>query len=129
MAKRKSEATVKPEMELAVMANGQIEEFTVGSAGNLLSLELPEYSCLPGYATNSINFKMQPRQAAAAKVLRTILAEAAMRVTGTRANHPKGKVVDTADDVVRWLLDRVADHIETTTGKILISDFDLTFGP
>lgn len=92
-----------------------------------LHLTMPELTCFPGYATTNIDFNATHRQAAAAKVLWSSLAEAGVRVGTSRSHHPEGKVVDGVSDGVRWLLDQLADHIELSTGKDLLKDFDLAF--
>ena len=90
-------------------------------------LEMPIHLCRSGFATNVLDMRITVRQAAALKVLWCSLSETGARYTGSGGNHPDGKVVDCPTHAVRWLLDRLGDGIEETTGKNLTTDFDLVF--
>lgn len=83
-----------------------------------LLVELPCDYLEGGYASPHVEAnKLLPRQAAALKRLRCSLAHGSIRVPMRSTNHPKGRVVDSAADAVRWLLEQYADHWELETGK------------
>ncbi len=90
-------------------------------------LEMPIHLCRSGFATNVLDMRITARQAAALKVLWCSLSETGARYKGSGGNHPDGKVVDCPTHAIRWLLDRLGDGIEETTGKNLTTDFELVF--
>ena len=120
----------KPKIDPAKMANqmnGEANSVVIESTE--ISISLPALTCFSGYATRNINFDATRRQAAAAKVLWCSLSEAGERVSGGRSSHPNGKVADGVNDGIRFLLDKLADRIEESTGKDLLKDFGLEFTP
>lgn len=80
-----------------------------------------------GYCGRHLNCQMTARQAAAAKMAAELLSSRGKRFEGGRSSHPAGTPVDNANDVVRWLLDQLADDLEVATNKSLVHDFDLKF--
>lgn len=80
-----------------------------------------------GYVNRHLDCWCTPRQAAAAKMGAELLANVAARFEGGPTSHPAGSIVQKHNDLVRWLLDRLADDLEAATGKKLEHDFGLEF--
>lgn len=91
-------------------------------------VELPIHCHHAGYASNSVEAtNMTRRQAGALNVLWSSLSDRGARCQNNRSRHPKGTVVETGPDVIRYLLDQVADAVEKATGKDLTADFGFEF--
>ena len=81
-----------------------------------------------GYAATTVELRLTPRQAAAAKMAAALLSESGARAQGgRRVSHPEGGTVEDNKDALRWLLDCVADAIESQSGTRLMEDYDLIF--
>ena len=90
-------------------------------------IELPADTCDCGYTQVWINFRASARQAAALKVLWCSLRRRHERFHAGGSSHPDGAPVEGPTHGLRWLLDRLADAIETDTGRDLLKDFDMQF--
>lgn len=114
MAGASKRGNQKPQM-LQKEMNGQV------------TISCPVDECFPGYATCWLNLRITPRSAAALKILWSSLSEHGERYSEGPSMNPRGTPVENAQTGIRWLLEKLADEIESQTGKTLVEDFDLQF--
>ena len=76
----------------------------ISSLAISLQYERSEFDVPPGYSSKLYSIRLNDRQAAAAKVLTTILCRKSERVESGRPSvHPDGVTVELVPDAVRWL--------------------------
>lgn len=106
---------------LTVGANGLFEavETEIDERIGVGGISIPIGQPAPGYCPKAINSRLSRRQGAALKSVLSALqkehATCEMEGMGGR-----GKVVEDYPHAMRWLLDRVADNWEESTGKKLV---------
>lgn len=80
----------------------------------------------PGYCPDQINTRLSRRQGAALKALFCRLSGEYAKCEMEGMTN-SGKIVEAYPHALRWLLDRVADSLEESTGEQLVETEGLVF--
>lgn len=90
-------------------------------------LEVPYGEPNGGYCSLQVESRLTPRQSAALKAVLVRLREDGEFCDMGGMSDPRGKRVEEAPHVIRYLLDKIAEAIESDMGVDLVNDCGLTF--